>query len=65
MESLSGIIMQYAEILKGLAAVKIHELQHKIKEIDKENTETKTRAIGFMVPEDEEYEEDYDDDEDV
>lgn len=67
LEELATVVVQSLEILKGKAMLKSQEIQNKLLELAAETpTEehtTNTSVIGFQVPEEIEYEEDWDEDE--
>lgn len=67
LEELATVVVQSLEILKGKAMLKSQEIQNKLLELaaeaPTEETPTNTSVIGFQVPEEIEYEEDWDEDE--
>lgn len=67
-EQFSSVTVQWLENIKGKLMVDAQELQNKIIEIAKEDDsaipETTTNVIGFAIPDEIDYEEDYDDDDD-
>lgn len=67
LEELATVVVQSLEIVKGKAMLKSQEIQNKLLELaaeaPAEETPTNTSVIGFQVPEEIEYEEDWDEDE--
>ena len=68
LDQLSSIAVQWAENLKGKLMIKATQIQNEINQMSsgdsEEIPESVTNVIGFQVPEEVIYEEDYDDDDD-
>lgn len=68
MEQLSAVIIQWLENVKGKLMVNASKLQVEINDIAKDEDNDNlsgqvTNVIGFAIPDEVDYEEDYDDDE--
>lgn len=67
-DQLSTIVVQWLENIKGKLMVDAQKLQNEITDIAKtaeeENIIQSTHVIGFQLPDEPDYEEDYDEDDD-
>lgn len=63
LEGISSVILTALELLKGKMNIKIAEINFRIQRIATQEEEEPHRAIGFVLPNnDEEYEDDEDED---
>ena len=67
-DQLSTVVVQWLENIKGKLMVDAQKLQNEITDLSKDseedNAKYSTHVIGFHIPDEPDYEEDYDEDDD-
>jgi len=63
LQSISDIIITFSSVVCGKLSLKVAQNNAKIAKINDEFREFETQAIGFQVPSDEDYYEEYEDEE--